>query len=87
MERAGGGEADIYVLKFRCPDGAGVWALWSAHEDGGWQIALRNAAGRPAPLTVQLAGGAPSEREWGARGWAARPARLAAPGAPQKREN
>ncbi len=67
--RADAGDAGIHVLKFRRPDGAGVWALWSAHEDDGWQIALRNGAERPSPVTVQLAGRAPFEREWGARDW------------------
>ena len=68
MGRVDAGDPDVYVLKFR---GAAkdIWAIWSAHEDGDWQVTLKTAAANPKALSVAKVGARPFEREWGGRDW------------------
>lgn len=62
------GDPQIYVLRFR-QAGAEVWALWSAHEDDGWQITLRSGTTNPPPLEFQEVGQGSGKRPWGSREW------------------
>ncbi|HET8548489.1 MAG TPA: hypothetical protein VFL57_10815 [Bryobacteraceae bacterium] len=62
-------DPEIWVLRFRTADRKGVLAMWSAHEDDGWQITLRNN-GNLSPLVVTEVGHGSVTREWGARNWA-----------------
>ena len=70
LGRADAADADIWVLRFRRADGKQTWALWSAHPDDGWQVALRASRSGGGPVSVRLAGGGEFQRRWGARQWA-----------------
>jgi hypothetical protein len=61
-------DPDIWALRFRTPDGKDVLAVWSVHEDDGWQIVLRNT-GKLAPVVMKEVGGGSVNRSWGARSW------------------
>lgn len=60
-------DPEIWILRFRTAAGADAWALWSTHEDDGWQVTFRSSRPRPAPLTVREAGRGSFERPWGGR--------------------
>jgi hypothetical protein len=70
LGRVDAGDPDIWVLRFRQPDGAETWALWSAHPDDGWQVTLQSPRTGAPPLTLREAGATALQREWGSRNWA-----------------
>jgi len=68
LGRVEAGDPEVWILSFRRPDGKHVWALWSAHEDDGWQVVLRTD--RPKPVLIQQVAHGAIERQWGTRDWA-----------------
>jgi hypothetical protein len=60
------GDPEIWILKFRRPDGKDAWAIWSAHEDDYCQVTLHTSRANPAPVSLCQIGATPVEREWGA---------------------
>ncbi len=70
LGRARTEDPDFWILTFRQGDGRDVWAIWSGHEDHGWQVTLRSKARNPGPVLVQRVGGVPLKRSWGSRSWA-----------------
>jgi len=71
LGRAETSDPDVWILKFRLPDGKDVWAIWSTHEDDNWQVTLRTKATQPKPVLIREAGRVAFEREWGTRDWVA----------------
>lgn len=67
--RVDAGDPDIHILKFREPGAGDTWAIWSTHEDDGWQVTLRSAAPQPAPVTITQVGRAAIQGDWGTREW------------------
>jgi hypothetical protein len=60
-------DPEVWILKFRTASGKDAWALWSAHEDDGWQVTLRSSRPQPEPVTVREVGRGSMERTWGGR--------------------
>jgi hypothetical protein len=67
--RVDAADPEVYILKFREPDGRDTWAIWSAHEDDGWQVTLRSATSPPPPVTIAEVGRRAVQRDWGTREW------------------
>jgi hypothetical protein len=69
LGRADAGDPDVYILKFRAPGGKEVWAIWSAHEDDDWQVALKSSRSNPEPVSLMQLGAPAVQRPWGSRDW------------------
>ena len=67
--REDAGDPDVWVLKFRRPDGRDTWAIWSAHEDDDWQVRLEAEPAKKFELTVRQVGREPFRRSWGDMVW------------------
>lgn len=63
------GDPDIWVLKFRRPDGKDVWAMWSTHADDGWQVVVAKPGSPSGMVAIQEVGRPSYERPWGTRDW------------------
>jgi len=64
------GDPEIYIFRFRHPMRGEVWAIWSAHEDHGWQLTLRKSGSPAGPLLLRKVGRGSINRMWGSRNWA-----------------
>ncbi|MFA5205216.1 MAG: sugar-binding protein [Lentisphaeria bacterium] len=63
-------DPEIWIVRYQRPDGAEVWALWSAHDDDRWRITLQTDRSQPTPLLLQKVGtGVPVRRAWGTPAW------------------
>ena len=69
LGREDAGDPDVWVLKFRRPDGRDTWAVWSAHEDDDWQVRIQTDPAKRFELTIREVGREPFRRSWGDKAW------------------